>query len=584
MMNMQGRSFKSLLNAIVVIALITFGIQLIQPLLEVLISLLDTYLLLDNSLTFVLFIVLMLCITFRYLAKITNWNIEYFLILLIIYCLFRFLLLDKEWSFILFYKISYFDVSFTLILCSIVVTKCRKRKNWKENGPHKIPSDNSVKKKEEDLLGYYKYAKSLLEHILKSKDLYLDGSYSVGILGKWGQGKSSFVNLMKYALEEDSDQQKQSFSDKAIWIEFNPWRSNDEKQIIKDFINKLESSLTPFNPLISINAQKYLDVLVRADFGFFSKFLNLVMPHKYDSVDYRFTELNDSIIQIGKPIIIVIEDIDRLVATEILQVLKLIRNTANFKNCIFLIPYDNDYILKTLNNGGIVNSSDYLTKMINTNYSLPRLSQEYLNKYYIEILNASLLLVHNKDNDESIRNFVNDANLHFTLREIKKLAREVNSCSGLLLDNDDMSLYLYDYLLIRLLEIKNPILYRSLYILEDRKRLLKIVNDDVYLLNINNKGLVTESDYISYSEEQKSFFNENNKSLSLRIMKLLFSEEHNRGRKHNHRFRLNRAVSFNLYFENSVDDSFIVKSEFEQIFLLKEDEASMLLKEIGKKK
>lgn len=58
--------------------------------------------------------------------------------------------------------------------------------------PKRVPADNPIQKPEQDLLGRDASAKSFASSILR-----MDASEGivVGVLGDWGTGKTSFVNL-----------------------------------------------------------------------------------------------------------------------------------------------------------------------------------------------------------------------------------------------------------------------------------------------------------------------------------------------------------------------------------------------------
>ena len=81
--------------------------------------------------------------------------------------------------------------------------------------------------------------------------------------------------------------------------------------------------------------------------------------------------------KIGKPIVIVIDDIDRLDARETRLVFKLVRMTANFANTVFLLAYDRDKVGKRITEKGI-EGEEFLKKIVQTSFPLPRPDQSDL--------------------------------------------------------------------------------------------------------------------------------------------------------------------------------------------------------------
>jgi hypothetical protein len=80
----------------------------------------------------------------------------------------------------------------------------------------------------------------------------------------------------------------------------------------------------------------------------------------------------------GRKIVITIDDLDRLYPAEIMEVLKLIRNTANFSNVFYLVGYDKGYVqgaIKTLSEAG---SRDYLDKIFQLEIPLPKREEDDL--------------------------------------------------------------------------------------------------------------------------------------------------------------------------------------------------------------
>lgn len=73
------------------------------------------------------------------------------------------------------------------------------------------------------------YAKHLVRSILNTN--MDEEALSVGISGGWGSGKSTFLEMLKRAFEEDSSNRV------SVVIEFHPWDGASSGQIVSDFFN-----------------------------------------------------------------------------------------------------------------------------------------------------------------------------------------------------------------------------------------------------------------------------------------------------------------------------------------------------------
>ena len=217
-------------------------------------------------------------------------------------------------------------------------------------------SDNSIKKPEDDLLGYGNYVKDLLSDIAT---IDLAESYSIGITGDWGQGKTSFLNLLRLKVEEMGD----------ICVEFSPRSSKNASTIQEDFFNQLSFSLKKYHTNLGHSFRRYTKALSIVDSGWLGKALSVA---DVLSVDDEKRIINDAIKRIGKRLFVIIEDFDRLTAEEVLEVLKVIDRNGDFNNTVYLTAYDKRYVNSVLSRYfGNESVQDYSDKYFHYEYALP---------------------------------------------------------------------------------------------------------------------------------------------------------------------------------------------------------------------
>ena len=66
-------------------------------------------------------------------------------------------------------------------------------------------------------------------------------------------------------------------------------------------------------------------------------------------------------------------------SNELFEVLRLIRITANFRNVVFVVAYDRDYICNVLNESkNIKRAEEYIQKIFHLEVSLPKFEDETL--------------------------------------------------------------------------------------------------------------------------------------------------------------------------------------------------------------
>lgn len=79
-----------------------------------------------------------------------------------------------------------------------------------------------------DLLGRAKVANDLAKEIECYKN---NDSLTIGIVGKWGSGKTSFINMVLESFKGNNN---------YIVIKFNPWNISSRKQLISDFFSNYQ--------------------------------------------------------------------------------------------------------------------------------------------------------------------------------------------------------------------------------------------------------------------------------------------------------------------------------------------------------
>ena len=200
--------------------------------------------------------------------------------------------------------------------------------------------DNTIKGTE---VKYDKLSKFLVQKLVKQK---FENSFSIGIIGPYGNGKSSFVNHLR---EEFKDKLK---SQRFEVIEFLPAYSHKPEQISTDFFTILASRLKKYHGGLNQSMLAYAAKLLELGFNGKKDIQGLLKPADWfaenKSASQAYEDLKDIFTQIDIKTVVIIDDVDRLGEGEILEVLRLIRNTANFPNTIFLVAYDKDYVAKTI--------------------------------------------------------------------------------------------------------------------------------------------------------------------------------------------------------------------------------------------
>ncbi|MET4620641.1 hypothetical protein ABIE18_002090 [Arthrobacter sp. 2762] len=232
-------------------------------------------------------------------------------------------------------------------------------------------SDNPISGKAEDLLGRYKLAEELKEFL---RVLPAEHGHVLALNGPWGSGKTSFLSLLK-----------ESMGTERIVIDFNPWMFTGTNQLVEIFFRELSAQLSlnnksKFNKIVT-SLDTYSTLL--APFSWvpfagpalknlkeFTGATKQILDKSKGSVLTEKTNLSNALSELSEPLLVFIDDIDRLTSVEVQDLFKLVRLTANFPKVVYVLAYDRFRVEDALSQTGMP-GRDYLEKIVQTSFDLP---------------------------------------------------------------------------------------------------------------------------------------------------------------------------------------------------------------------
>jgi predicted KAP-like P-loop ATPase len=263
--------------------------------------------------------------------------------------------------------------------------------------------DNPINKPGEDLFNFKFYAEKV------QKLIQLNSSnpepITIGIYGKWGEGKTSFLNLIENKIDHF---EKRDGDKEYLKFHFNPWRYSSESEMLFDFFDALSkkfyvqentnlqevgkwiSKYSKYLKAVKISATvglpKIFNSKVSFDISEIFQALGEDLKGEELTLDSLKNKVNETIKTAKFKVVVFIDDLDRLDKEEIYTILKLIKLNANFSNFIFIVNIDNDHVAKAIKDrygNDIEDGRHFLEKIINIPIHLPRIEIEDLN-YFLE--------------------------------------------------------------------------------------------------------------------------------------------------------------------------------------------------------
>lgn len=358
-------------------------------------------------------------------------------------------------------------------------------KLWYRRWNVKVPSKSKLKyitelpKENLDEKVRLDYAKRVSEWLFNTD--ISESAFAVGITSEWGSGKTSFLLDMKKAM-----------MGKCYLIDFKPWHCQTPDQIVNEFFELFRKTIKEIYSPLQKPIVRYAQLLSDVGLPSYVKPLLGILPSMGHSIDGYKSKIECGLKQLDKPVVVTIDDMDRLAADELFEVLRLIRNTAAFPNLIYVACYDKTYVVKQIVNKGIDESDLYLEKIFPLELSLPKTEEEDL----IETFRRAMIEMHflHGKHDSLRSRLTGDDELMIvrllpTYRKIKRFARVLMTNTMFIVEKlGKKNVDLYDIFMIELLH----------FCMQDVYVILR--NTPEELLNVTMDDKTRQARYFLYAD------------------------------------------------------------------------------------
>ena len=250
-------------------------------------------------------------------------------------------------------------------------------------------ADNPIRKPADDRIGRVRTAEHFAASVLR---LNASEGLVVGVLGPWGSGKTSFVNLARPTFESSA----------VPVLDFNPWMFSGAEQLVQSFFSELSAQLKlkPGLAEVGKGLEEYGDIFSNLTWlpvigpwiergQDLAKLVAGVLQRKKEGVAGQRTKVDKALRELQHPIVVVLDDIDRLNTSEIRDLFKLVRLTANFPNIIYVLAFDRRRVEDALSEHGFSGRA-YLEKILQIGFDLPAIPEHVLTQQVSDSLNAEL--------------------------------------------------------------------------------------------------------------------------------------------------------------------------------------------------
>lgn len=320
-----------------------------------------------------------------------------------------------------------------------------------------------------------------------------NGSFVINVCEEYGYGKTSFFALLYNKLTTQWNNQYISFC-------YRPWMCENEKSMVNEFFNIFREELSSYNPQINKNITNYIRTLLDKSNNILVHFVRTIFCQSSSMQEER-QKLKEAIVRIGKPIIVFIDDVDRLQKEELLILLKLVRDTADFQNVFYIMAADKNHISSSLRDCNISNPDNYLKKIINYELMLPGNDKLVTTILENELKSQLSKFVkgENSQNQEERLNTIVDSIINHeeiesvfsNIRDVKRLINDYILTLTIINNGLEEEIDYKDLFLLTVIKMLRPDVYKVLR-----------ENDD-QLLNLSNNIYTFKSEYANNVHNEK---------------------------------------------------------------------------------
>lgn len=251
--------------------------------------------------------------------------------------------------------------------------------------------DRPIDESSKDRLARGPFAELLARQILR---LPSGDSHVIGLLGPWGSGKTSIINLASRII---------SAAGMAV-VHFNPWLFSDAEQLATTFFHEMAAQLSAEHDkerqelgkrltrygeaLTLLKGVPHVGGYVGAAGGTLTRIAERIRKRSgglAGSLYEQRKQVEHSLLTAETRVLVIVDDLDRLLPEEIREVMRLVRLTADFPKVVYLLAFDRDRVAKMLSSIH-VDGEEFIEKILQITFDVPHLREADLRTFFLNEL------------------------------------------------------------------------------------------------------------------------------------------------------------------------------------------------------
>lgn len=308
---------------------------------------------------------------------------------------------------------------------------------------------------EEDILGCQGLTSRLV------KELASGCSSVVALVGPYGDGKTSVLNLLKKALKQEHDD--------FVVVPFVSSLATSKEILVGTLFNSIAKEVQ--KRFAHASPAGRLALYARSLVGVVPKYGDALKELFHDpSQEDQIRQLKESLEELTARVVVVVDDMDRMEAEELEVLLKLMRGATEFSNLTYMCAFEKEALVRLVARqfGDMDEGRRYLEKFFPVQTPLPKIDVNLLGKMFdrsFEALCKKYNLLPSKEeqnrfNEKFGQLWQVHLNHRFTnLRRIKLFFNRLTASIGPIADE----INLIDFILLEIIRDSAPEIYEAIY-------------------------------------------------------------------------------------------------------------------------
>lgn len=285
-----------------------------------------------------------------------------------------------------------------------------------------------------DKFGRVGFAKSAAEALRR---VDAKSGFVLSVEGAWGSGKTSALAMIEELLKQSSQ------ADEPVIVHFNPWLIGDRDALLRHFLSKLATAAkltdhakngkkaakelktyaNAFDVMKLIPGAEPWASLIKSVVLAVGETTGEIAEYKTPDIEVQKTRVEEALRKLTHPIVVFVDDIDRLYPLEVFEMIRIIKAVGDLPNVGYVMALDPTYVSRALRSASVPQADSYLDKVVQLRMPLPGMSlssrRDLVNEA-LGTLHADASASHFAESEDRI------AALYFSgLRELLEQPRDV---------------------------------------------------------------------------------------------------------------------------------------------------------------